>query len=74
MTASSTSRKGRRATAAARERQHIVVTMAVQLAAMADLDPTISGATIISPDGECRYLGVDEAKAIAGIGPAAGSA
>jgi hypothetical protein len=48
--------------------------MAVQLAAMADLDPTISGATIISPDGECRYLGVDEAKAIAGIGPAAGSA
>ena len=48
--------------------------VAALLAAVAERDSTVTGGTIILPTGELRWLSVGDAKAMLGLGPAAGSA
>jgi hypothetical protein len=44
------------------------------LAALAAADPTVSGVTLILPDGSMRYLDAADALAMTGNGPARGCA
>ena len=44
------------------------------LAELAAADPTVSGVTLILPDGSMRYIDVAEALAMSGKGPARGRA
>ena len=44
------------------------------LASLAAADPTVSGITLILPDGSMRYLDAADALAMTGAGPARGRA
>ena len=44
------------------------------LAVLAEADPTVSGATLILPDGTMQFVSVADALAMAGSGPARGRA
>lgn len=70
MTAASKRRRERRRA----NRAGPIVVSASVLAAAARADPTVTGATLMMPDGTARYVSVADALAMIGAGRPAGSA